>query len=435
MTTELTGWGRYPRVDGSLVAGEDLVRLSRRAALSRGLGRAYGDAALPADGGRVLHTVLGDRFLDFDAETGVLRAEAGLSQSTLMRTLLQHNWFTPVSPGTQYVTLGGMVASDIHGKNHHVHGTFGNFVRGLTLRLGTGDVVRVTPDSDAPLFWATLGGMGLTGHILEVEVALEKLASPYIYEESERFGSLREAFVALNEAGEKWPMTVCWIDTSATGAKMGRGILNRGRWATADEAPTAAPRLGTSPAVPDVFPNGVMNPFTVRALNTVWYWLHGAGSKKHVLSPDKFYYQLDLLREWNRGYGRRGFTQYQCVMPRDPDLYEAFLRRFQALGGCSFITVLKDTGPQGPGMLSFPQEGTTVAVDIPLNDGVPKLIHELNAMVIANGGRIYLAKDAFTTPEELRAMYPRIDEFLAVRERVDPQRTLTSALSQRLFGF
>ena len=435
MSTELTGWGRYPRVDAALVAGEDLASLSRDVSLSRGLGRAYGDAALPASGGRVLHTVLADRFLEFDAATGVLRAEAGLSQSTLMRTLLAQNWFTPVSPGTQYVTLGGMVASDIHGKNHHVHGTFGNFVRALTLRLGTGDVVRVTPDSDPPLFWATLGGMGLTGHILDVEVALEQLASPYIYEESERFGSLREAFAALNEAGEHWPMTVCWVDTSGTGARMGRGILNRGRWATADEAPSTPPILGTSPAVPDVFPNGVMNPFSVGWMNAVWYWLHGAGSKQHVISPDKFYYQLDLLREWNRGYGKRGFTQYQCVMPRDPVLYEAFLRRFQALGGCSFITVLKDTGPQGPGMLSFPQEGTTLAVDIPLNDGVPKLIHELNAMVIANGGRIYLAKDAFTTPSELRAMYPRIDEFLAVRERVDPQKTLTSALSQRLFGF
>ncbi len=432
----LHGWGRYPVIEATLRRGEDLARLAEGAGLSRGLGRAYGDAALPpADSALpVVSTTGADRVLAFDPDTGVLRAEAGLSLKELIRLYLHRGFFTPVSPGTQYVTLGGMVASDIHGKNHHAHGTFSNFVRSLTMRVADGRILTVSPEHEPELFWATFGGMGLTGHILEVEVQLETLPSPWIFEESQRFGSLREIFDALNADSETWPMTAAWIDTSVTGASRGRGFVIRGRWATPQEAPPEAPGPRPSIEVPSIFPSGVMNRFTVRWMNAFYYWLHGGKRKSRVVHPGSHFYQLDLLTEWNRGYGRRGFTQYQCVMPSDIEVYDAFLTRFQELGGCSFVTVFKDCGPAGRGHLSFPQRGTSMALDIPITtvEATQALVSGLNAFVVEHGGRVYLAKDAFTSAEHFLSMYPRFEEWDAIRRRWDPTGLLASAQSQRL---
>ncbi len=412
------------------------MRVAGGAVLSRGLGRAYGDAALPS-GGPVALTTHADRILGFDPDTGVLHAEAGLSLSQLMRHFLPDRWFTPVSPGTQYVTLGGMVASDIHGKNHHVHGTIGNFVRALHMAVPDGESgalrrVRCSRDELSDLFWATVGGMGLTGHVLEVEVELERLPSPWIYEETSRHGSLEEVFGVLKEESKVWPMTVAWIDTSARGASMGRGIVMRGRWAEADEAPKDAPPWRNAPEVPPIFPSGVMNRASVKAMNTTWYLKHGRGTVKHVVGPEAFYYQLDMLTQWNRGYGARGFTQYQCVMPSDLEAYRALLTRFQELGGCSFVTVFKDCGEQGEGLLSFPKAGTSLAVDIPMGPHVAAMVEELNRMVVGHGGRIYLAKDAFTSAEHFSEMYPRMEEFLDVKRRYDPTGMISSVLAERL---
>lgn len=429
--SELSGWGRFPVVEATVQQGEDLRRITEGAVLSRGLGRAYGDAALPA-GGPVAVTTLADRIVSFDPATGVLRAEAGLSLRQLMRDFLHRGWFTPVSTGTQYVTLGGMIASDVHGKNHHVHGTISQFVSGLLLRVADGSLVECSPEVHPELFWATCGGMGLTGHILEVELRLERLSSPWIYEESERYGTLREVFTHLKSASADWPMTVAWIDTSATGADMGRGILMKGRWADAADAPSEPPGWRVAPEVPEVFPSGVMNRLSVRAMNATWYAKHGPNTRKHFVGPEAFYYLLDMATQWNRGYGRRGFTQYQCVMPSDMEAFSEFLQLFQDLGGCSFVTVFKDCGPAGPGMLSFPQEGTSVALDIPIGADTQRLVDELNAFVVARGGRIYLAKDAFTTREHFQAMYPRLEEFLEVKRKWDPDNHFTSLMAQRL---
>src|SRR5688572_22822290 len=302
---ELHGWGRYPVVEGAVVGSEDLVAATRDAVLSRGHGRAYGDAALPPPGSTrpLALTPRADRILAFDPDTGVLRAEAGLSLSALAKLFLPRGFFTPVSPGTQYVTLGGMVAADIHGKNHHVHGTFGRAVRALRMRVADGRILEVTRESAADLFAATLGGMGLTGHVLEVEVRLAKLPTPWIYEESVRFGSLAEVFEGLNAASAAWPMTVAWIDTSVTGRRKGRGILNRGRWATPSEAPAEPPVWRPGPSVPDLFPPGVMNRATFRWLNALWYHRHGRRERRHVVAPNAFFWQLDLLSNWYRGYG------------------------------------------------------------------------------------------------------------------------------------
>jgi FAD/FMN-containing dehydrogenase len=438
MSVALHGWGRHPVVEAELVEGEDLLRASREAVLSRGLGRAYGDAALPPPGSTrpVACTTRADRVLSFDPESGVLRAEAGLSLGDLVRLFLPRGFFTPVSPGTQFVTLGGMVASDIHGKNHHSFGTFGKAVRALKMRVGDGRVLEVTRETEPELFRATLGGMGLTGHVLEVEVQLTRVPSPWLLEESTRYGSLPEVFEALNAASKAWPMTVAWIDTSATGARRGRGIVMAARWAEPSEAPSTFPRFGRGIEFPRGFPSGLGNRTTFRLANAVYYWRHLAKHVQHVIPPSQGFWQLDIAREWNRGYGKRGFTQYQCVMPSDLALYDRYLDRFQKLGGTSFVTVFKDCGEAGEGLLSFPQRGTSLALDIPIRtvEETAKLIAELDAFVVDHGGRVYLAKDAFTSPEAFRRMYPRWEEFQQIRQRWDPEGRLSSAQSVRLFG-
>lgn len=434
----LTGWGRYPAVPTHSIASEQLERASANAVLSRGLGRAYGDAALPPESADrpVVVTTAANRILSFDEGSGALHAEAGLSLSDLATSLLPRGWFSPVSPGTQYVTLGGMVASDIHGKNHHVHGTFGNFVREINLRVADGRTVAVSPTHEPDLFWATVGGMGLTGHILDVKVELERVPSPWIIEESERFDNLADVFTSLKTSSEDWPMTVSWIDTSARGPKAGRGIVIRGRWATADEAPRGTPPFRHGPTIPEVWPSGLLNPLTIRLANSIWFAKHGAKKRTRIASPHQFFWQLDMVREWNRVYGNRGFTQYQCVLPRDLSVYRDLLDRFQRWGGCSFVTVFKDCGPQGKGHLSFPTEGTSLALDIPIAsiEKTRHLVTELNAFVLDHGGRIYLAKDAFTTADAFKRMYPRHTAFQAVRDQWDPDRRIVSAQSVRLLG-
>lgn len=435
--TAFEGWGRHPVVAGRATSGEDLERLSNAAGLSRGLGRAYGDAALPAtDATRpVVVTPRADRILSFDRDSGRLRAEAGFSLAQLRALFLPRGWFTPVSPGTRHVTLGGMVAADIHGKNHHVAGCFGQHVHALRMRVGDGRVLEVTPHNEhADLFHATTGGMGLTGHILEVEFALTRVPSPWIYEETERCDSLVGIVETLGQASADFPMTVAWIDTSAKGARAGRGIVMRGRWATADQAQQRAPKTTRAVTFPFDLPSGLVNPWTIRLMNTFWYHWHGRRPRQHVVNPDKYFWPLDGIDRWNRAFGRRGFTQYQCVMPSSPQLYQEFVERFQRLGGCSFVTVFKDCGAAGPGPLSFPQRGTSLTLDIPITkDGsTQRLCTELDTFVIANGGRIYLAKDAFVSPANFRRMYPRFEEWDQVRRRYDPQGLLRSAQSVRL---
>lgn len=430
-----TGWGRHPVVHGRALASEDLEASTAPAILARGLGRAYADAALPPEAASrpVVVTPRADRILAWDPTTGVLRAEAGLSLGTLRELFLPRGWFSPVSTGTRHVTLGGMVASDVHGKNHHVAGCFGQHVRAIRIRTGDGRVRESSPDEHADLFWATQGGMGLTGHILEVEVQLERLPSPWILQESERFGSLAEVIAALREASATWPMTVAWIDTSIRGPRAGRGVVARGRWATAEEAPKEPPKVKRSMRFPVDLPSGLVNPRTIGWANTVWYRLHGRRLKRRIVHPGPFFWPLDGIEAWNRAFGRRGFTQYQCVLP-DAALYLELLDIFQRGGGCSFVTVFKDCGDEGRGHLSFPRRGTSLALDIPItrDGGTERLCQALNDYVLAHGGRIYLAKDAFTRAADFRRMYPRLDEWQEIRRRYDPDRRIDSAQARRL---
>jgi FAD/FMN-containing dehydrogenase len=434
----LTGWGRFPSVPGREESSERLDHVTRNVPLTRGLGRAYGDAALPAEGDlRVAGSVRADRILAFSPETGELTAEAGFSLDDMYRVFLPRGFFTPVTPGTRFVTLGGMVAADVHGKNHHCAGTFGRHVQALKIRVADGRVVTCSRTENDDLFRATIGGMGLTGHVLEVTVRLERVPSPWIVSETERTPDLAAFIDALKTAGRQWPMTVGWIDCLSRPPAMGRGILFRGRWAEAHEVAKPFVPLRAPVPVPITMPEWVLGPLVVRTFNAVKYATHGSRVKRRVVSPSQFFYPLDSIGRWNRLYGRRGFAQYQCVLPDSPR-HEA-ARRFMDLltsrGGASFLCVIKDCGEQGEGLLSFPKPGVSIALDIPMRLATPALVDALNELVIREGGRIYLAKDALTRPEHFLAMEPRLGEFLRVRRAWDPGGRIRSAQSVRLFGW
>lgn len=432
----ISGWGLVS-VPGYEERSEDLERLTRDVVLTRGLARSYGDSSLPPPSERrVAATPLADRVLGLDPRAAVLRAEAGLSLRAMNRLLLPRGLHSPITPGTQLITLGGMVAADVHGKNHHVAGTIGRHVRALRVRVADGRVLECSREQEPDLFRATLGGMGLTGHILEVELGLERIPSPWILEESERVPDIDRFLAALKESARAWPHTMGWIDCLSRGRAMGRGILMRGRWATPQEAPRPLPPAPQRPSIPFLFPQWVLNPLFVKLFNFAYYWAHQPRFKRRLVHPESFFYPLDAIGDWNRMYGRRGFFQYQCVLPAEAglDAPRRFLELLTSRGGASMLCVIKDCGPEGEGLLSFPRPGTSIALDIPVRDGTQALVDALNELVIREGGRVYLAKDQFTRPEHFQAMEPRLAEFQAIRRRFDPQGRIRSAQSVRVLG-
>lgn len=437
-TTGLAGWGRYPVARGQVRLSDDLERASCDASLSRGLGRSYGDAAVPApSGGPVLVTRLADRILDFCPQTGRLRAEAGVTLERLCSVLWRQGWSPPVLPGTRFVTLGGMVASDVHGKNHHAAGSFGAHVESLRIRTACGDVLEISETNEPALFRATLGGMGLTGHVLEVALRLERIASAWIFSESRRVAHLAEMIEALAQAGREWPYTMCWMDASATGAALGRGVLMAGRWAQPHEVGAVPRRSRVTARVPFSCPSLCVSRPVVRAFD-VAYWLASAVPRRAAVSdPSPFFHPLDALLDWNLLYGRSGFTQYQCVIPFEAarEAVTELLGALRAEGVWSPLAVVKDCGAQGRGTLSFPRPGISIALDLPLRwPATERAVRRMNRITAQAGGRIYLAKDALTTAQEYRAMDERVDSFLAVRRQWDPAARIRSALSVRLFG-
>lgn len=432
----LSGWGRIPR-PGREHFSEDLRALTENAVLSRGLGRSYGDSSLPPPGQLdVASTILADRILSFDEDTGWLRAEAGLSLRELNRTFLPRNWFTPVSTGTQYVTLGGMVAADVHGKNHHVEGSIGAHLGSILIRVADDRILRCSPEIEPDLFWATVSGMGLTGHILEVELRMKRIVSPWIHEERERFEDVDSLIAGLRRSAASWPFTVGWIDGLVRGKRLGRGILSRGRWAEPGEAPKQPPSPRRRLSVPVVLPRGTLNKATIRAFNSIIYHGH-RWSPPRVSHPEDFFCPLDKILNWNRIYGPMGFTQYQCVLPDSagPGAPRRFLEVLTEAGGAdSFLCVIKDCAEEGKGLLSFPRPGISIALDIAVREGTQSLVDRLNEAVIAEGGRIYLAKDSFTRAEHFRAMEPRLSRWSEIRRRWDPELRIRSAQSVRVLG-
>jgi decaprenylphospho-beta-D-ribofuranose 2-oxidase len=446
----LTGWGgtapSYAHVvdvvdrDGAGEAVKAALARTSRGVVARGLGRSYGDAAQNG-GGTVLRMSADTSAARLDAAAATVTVPAGVSLDALMRWLVPQGWFVPVTPGTRLVTVGGAVASDIHGKNHHVDGSFGNHVRSLTVLLADGSVVDVSPTDDPDLFWATIGGMGLTGLILEVTVGVLPIETSRIVVETRRLPDLDALIATMTEGDHLHRYSVSWIDLVSTGKRLGRSVLTWGEHATLDQlaaadrqAPlTFAPRqLGV---VPPVIPGpGLLNHTTVAAFNELWFRKAPRHRVGEIQSIAAYFHPLDAVASWNRLYGRRGFVQYQFVVPFGAEgALREVVEALSSSGAASFLAVLKRFGAGNAAPLSFPSPGWTLAVDIPASArGLSELFSRLDRMVLDAGGRHYLAKDAFTTPQAIREGYPRLDEWLAVRHRVDPDGAWQSDLARRL---
>lgn len=433
----IISWGRDRR-EGIELYAERLEAASTHASLSRGLGRSYGDAGLPASSASpILNTTLADRLLFFQEDDGagraIVRAEAGLSLAELHRVFIPRGYFSPVTPGTQFVTLGGMVAADVHGKNQHIAGNFGDHLHALRLRAADGRVLDISPAEHPELFAATIGGMGLTGHILEVEFALDRIPSRFIYQEALRIPNLESFEEELRSSAERFPFTMGWIDALSKGDSLGRGVLYRGRFAEPEELPRRLPRPPRAARLSFDFPSWVLNPLSIRAFNELKYRSQPPRLDARFVTLEEFFYPLDAIHEWNRMYGLRGFTQYQCVLPRGSSTRRV-LEALAESAAASFLCVIKDFDRIGRGTLSFPMPGMTLAIDLPRAPHIRDIVAKLNRIVIEEGGRVYLAKDRYTTREEYLAMDPRVAEFEAIRDECDPQRVFRSAQSVRIFG-
>jgi decaprenylphospho-beta-D-ribofuranose 2-oxidase len=432
----LSGWGRYPRIECNRVgvrsAADALGAVARLdSAIARGNGRSYGDPALnPA---AVLDMRHCDRILAFDRQTGRITCEAGLMLSDLLTFAVPRGFFPPVTPGTKFVTIGGMIAADVHGKNHHRAGTFGRHVEALSLLCADGVVRQCSRSDDADLFHATCGGMGLTGIILDATFRMLAIETPLIRQETLKAANLDEA-MAHFETSAGWTYTVAWIDCMARGKGLGRALVYRGEHATAAETGSSNLAIPHRRArrVPVDLPAWVLNRWSIAGFNTLYF--HRGKPGTTVIDYDRYFYPLDAIHDWNRIYGRRGFVQYQCVLPKDGSYagLEQLLERISAAGRGSFLAVLKLFGPAGDGFLSFPMEGYTLALDFPADRETFDLFIELDRIVTAHGGRVYLAKDACSGPEMLRQGYPNLDRFRSARAHIDPSGKFTSLQSQRL---
>jgi decaprenylphospho-beta-D-ribofuranose 2-oxidase len=442
----LTGWGRTAASRAEVAEPrrrDQLAELVRgagpRGVLARGLGRSYGDAAQNA-GGRVLDMTALDRILEVDLRTGIVTCEAGVSLHTLMRTMLPLGFFVPVTPGTRYVTVGGAIGSDIHGKSHHADGSFTQHVLAMELLLADGEIRTVTPDSDPELFWATAGGMGLTGVVLTATLRMMPVETSRIMVETRRVANLDAAMELMSETDHLYRFSVASLDNLARGAEMGRGWVESGNFATRDQLPAklkADPLAFTSKPlakVPDIFPSGLLNRHTVRWMNVANFRRAPKTPHAHLATIGGFFHPLDAIHDWNRVYGAAGFLQYQFVVPFDQDTaLRRIVERVSRAQAPSFVTVLKRFGPASPGYLSFPTPGWTLTFDFPT--GTPhlaQLLDWLDQEVIDAGGRLYLAKDSRMRAEDLAVMYPRLEEFRKLRARLDPDGVFVSDLARRL---
>jgi decaprenylphospho-beta-D-ribofuranose 2-oxidase len=440
----LSGWGRTAPSSARVLVQPTLESIQRavrdpgsRGVIARGLGRSYGDPAQNA-GGLVIDMTSYNRIHSLDADSGLAVVDAGVSLDALMRAALPFGLWVPVLPGTRQVTVGGAIATDIHGKNHHSAGSFGNHVRALDLVTADGSVTTLTPDDE--LFWATVGGMGLTGIIVRATITLTPVESAYFVVDTDRTANLDELMALLTDGSDyRYDYSAAWFDAISTGTTLGRAVLTRGSIARRDELP---PKLRSAPlafdapqllTAPNVFPNGLANRAIFSALTETWYRKAPKRRRGEVQNLTTFYHPLDMIGEWNRAYGSRGFLQYQFVVPLGAqDSFRRIVEQVARSGHVSFLNVLKRFGAASEAPLSFPQPGWTITVDFPIRRGLAEFCDRLDEQVLGAGGRLYLAKESRTSAATLARMYPRIDEWRKVRAAADPDGIFASDLSRRL---
>ena len=433
---QLYGWGHTsPSVAEVSEPGSERevsdALITNGSVLARGLGRSYGDAAQLA-GGHVLVNRLLTEISPISPE-GVITLGAGVSIDELLQLSIPQGWFIPVTPGTRQVTIGGALAADVHGKNHHVDGSIGKHVLGLHLVTPSG-AFNISPEEQADLFWATLGGMGLTGVITNATLRLLPIASDQVTVDTLRFNNLDAVMEEMVAHDNDYRYSVAWVDCMTKGASLGRSILTRG-----DHAPRGASTTLNGPKpprlkVPFFAPRGLLNQLSIRTFNEAWFRRAPKERSGELQRLSSFFHPLDGVSDWNRLYGKRGFVQYQFVVPdSQSDGVRRAIELLTASGVPSFLAVLKRFGPANPSPLSFPLPGWTLALDMPVGpSALPTTLDKLDDLVLEAGGRIYLAKDSRLDPSKVPAMYPRLGEFQAIKERVDPSGVLASDLSRRL---
>jgi decaprenylphospho-beta-D-ribofuranose 2-oxidase len=445
-TQRLTGWARTaPSVAQVLstpdpeVIAKAVSQVEGRGVIARGLGRSYGDNAQNG-GGLVIDMTALRRIHSIDADTHMVDLDAGVSLDALMKAALPLGLWVPVLPGTRQVTIGGAIACDIHGKNHHSAGSFGDHVRSMDLVTADGEIRRLTPDGpESELFWATVGGNGLTGIILRVLLEMTPTETAYFIADGDVTTGLDETIAFHSDGSEdNYTYSSAWFDAISAPPKLGRAAISRGSLATVDQLPRKlqknplkfdAPQLLT---FPDIFPNGLMNKYSFTAVGGLWYRKSGTYRGK-AQNLTQFYHPLDMFGEWNRAYGSAGFSQYQFVVPTEAvEAFKGIIYDIQKSGHYSFLNVFKLFGPGNRAPLSFPIPGWNVCVDFPIKPGLNEFLNELDRRVLEFGGRLYTAKDSRMTAETFHAMYPRIDEWIAVRRKVDPNGVFASDMARRL---
>ncbi|MBU4611150.1 FAD-binding oxidoreductase [Achromobacter sp. GG226] len=424
------GWGRWPVIRGDLLPVTSPAAAARLVsagpAIARGLGRSYGDSALAA---HMLDMRPYDWLIDFDPDTGRLQCAAGTTMDDIVSVFLPRGWFPAITPGTRFVTVGGAIASDVHGKNHHHHGCFSTHVDSIDIMLGDGSVLTCSRDAYPDLFHATCGGMGLTGVVLRATLRLVRVPGSHIAQTTRKARNLAHA-LEIFQAVRGATYSVAWLDCLARGELLGRALVTTGEH-------VAGPRMAVPPRalpVPFDLPGVVLNRHTVGAFNRLYYARERSARAERTVGYAPFFYPLDGLRDWNRLYGRAGFTQYQCVIPHEGAMagLTAVLERIADSGKGSFLAVLKELGAANANPLSFPLAGYTLALDFRIEPDLAPLLEALDAIVLAHGGRVYLAKDARMSADTFRRGYPAWERFQAVRERYGAHGRFASVQSHRL---
>mgnify|MGYP001941433316 FL=1 len=458
-TQSLYGWGRTAPSTAQVLSTADVDTIAqavkqvadenselpehkRRGIIARGMGRSYGDPAQNG-GGLVVDMTPLNRIHSIDPDTGIVDVDAGVTLDQLMKAALPYGLWVPVLPGTRQVTIGGAIGPDIHGKNHHSAGSFGNHVLSMELLVADGRVLHLEPTGkNSELFWATVGGMGLTGIILRARIQMTFTETAYFIADTDRTDTLDETIAAHSDGSEvNYTYSSAWFDAISAPPKTGRSTISRGSLATLDQLKEFAPKLAKDPlkfnapqlmTVPDIFPSWTMNKLSLMAIGEAYY-LMGSPSRNDVKNLTQFYQPLDLIGEWNRGYGKAGFLQYQFVVPTDAvEPFKDIIYDIQASGHYTALNVFKLFGEGNQAPLSYPMKGWNVCVDFPIRPGLNEFLDRLDDQVMQFGGRLYLAKESRTSAEKFHAMYPGMAGWLKTRREIDPTGVFASDMSRRL---